>query len=546
MANLIIATLILLIEKGTLMIIPTIQSEQLPLVHIIYEDDRLMSQTPEAEWYRILSAFPWKNYRNIAAIYYDALYHFNQKQHKDKETDIPLNHKNYETKNTAEQRLLFERSTMDENAPVLYQQEERPPLVSTVDPKTLAPNIVPFRLAGKKPKCFFALFKAFVGTTLLGFAPEPENVHALLKSNLPFARVCGFVPKEQQDHYWHRHVPSLRKLEQFDQIMTGYALWAEQKWEEIRQNIANGTIKPESEIVGDTTHYHAYSGFKTVTFYDNKGQEIKKSQSKVTKSCHCQNKNTCPHQWILADDGAGTIVKSTTKMYWGHKASILGLPKQGIPLDAAAVADAASHDGRTLFPHVKQLHQNLPEVKDWFTRALYDSACDDQTLKQLFWDEFRLELKTSLNPRRIQTVTEGLPRSMERLSPYGELYCKAGHEMEYKGARFDTERFIFGPPQNDWGYSRCSFCAYQIDCCPQAENGRTVTLSFDFLPHIDPDDPPMAKRYKAIMSRRPSVERMIKRLKCDLSDDRLSKRGNASFQAYLDKTMIAFHMLLRQ
>ena len=45
--------------------------------------------------------------------------------------------------------------------------------------------------------------------------------------------------------------------------------------------------------------------------------------------------------------------------------------------------------------------------------------------------------------------------------------------------------------------------------------------------------------------RRPSVERMIKRLKYDLSDDRLSKRGNESFHAYLDKTMIAYHLLLR-
>ena len=55
----------------------------------------------------------------------------------------------------------------------------------------------------------------------------------------------------------------------------------------------------------------------------------------------------------------------------------------------------------------------------------------------------------------------------------------------------------------------------------------------------------LAKRFKAIMSRRPSVERMIKRLKCDLSDDRLTKRGNDSFQAYLDKTLIAYHILLR-
>jgi hypothetical protein len=53
------------------------------------------------------------------------------------------------------------------------------------------------------------------------------------------------------------------------------------------------------------------------------------------------------------------------------------------------------------------------------------------------------------------------------------------------------------------------------------------------------------KRFKAIMTKRPSVERMIKRLKCDLGDDRLKKRGNPAFQAYLDKTLIAYHILLR-
>ncbi|CAB1079492.1 hypothetical protein D1AOALGA4SA_7203, partial [Olavius algarvensis Delta 1 endosymbiont] len=65
-------------------------------------------------------------------------------------------------------------------------------------------------------------------------------------------------------------------------------------------------------------------------------------------------------------------------------------------------------------------------------------------------------------------------------------------------------------------------------------NGRIAQVSFDMLAHIDSQDPPMAKRFKAIMTRRPSVERMIKRLKCDLGDDRLKKRSNASFQAYLD------------
>jgi hypothetical protein len=44
----------------------------------------------------------------------------------------------------------------------------------------------------------------------------------------------------------------------------------------------------------------------------------------------------------------------------------------------------------------------------------------------------------------------------------------------------------------------------------------------------------MAKRFKAIMTRRTSVERIIKRFKWDLGDDKLKKRGNASFQAYLN------------
>ncbi|MFC1814533.1 hypothetical protein ACFL0M_01050 [Thermodesulfobacteriota bacterium] len=62
------------------------------------------------------------------------------------------------------------------------------------------------------------------------------------------------------------------------------------------------------------------------------------------------------------DYGAGTIVKSNKKMIWGHKISVLGLPRQGIALDASAVADAATFDGETLLPHVEVLFENLHEV----------------------------------------------------------------------------------------------------------------------------------------------------------------------------------------
>lgn len=232
-------------------------------------------------------------------------------------------------------------------------------------------------------------------------------------------------------------------------------------------------------------------------------------------------------------------------MHWGHKASIVGYPRQGIPLDAAAVSDAATFDGKTLYPHVVRLFEELPEIRGDIERVLYDSACDDEELKARFQDDLGIELKASLNPRRRKDITEDLPRGMERLTAYGEVICMAGQEMEYQGMRIENEKFIYGPPLDAEGLPLCLACEHKIDCCPRAENGRTITISFDLLPHIDRNDPPMAKRFKAIMMRRPSVESMIKRLKRDLGDDRLSKRGNASFQAYLDKTMIAFHCLLR-
>lgn len=524
------------------------EDQQIPLIHEVHADEQSLLNTIKGEWFTILYHFPWKEYRQVGAEYYDALYDFNLKEAQ-KERSVNQS-ESVESKTEAKQRLLYDRATMKQTegkkAPIIYQGKIVETKAAKVPPASISPGIVPVRSAGKKAKCFFSLFKSFVGTTLMGFPPEPEKVYLLLKSNPSFVRVCGFAPKNENDEYCYRHVPGLRKLEQFDQIMKKYGLWDKIKKAEILRNIKTGVIKRENELVGDTTHYHAYSGFETIHYEDGKGVEKKKSQSKPTKDCRCPDPSTCSHEWKLADDGAGTIVKSNKKMYWGHKASVLGLPKQGIPLDAAAVSDAATNDGKTFFPHVEKLFNYYPKVQSWIDRVLYDSACDDKELKDKFLNELGIELKASLNPRRKKEITNDLPRGIDKITPYGVPVCKAGYEMEYKGIRFENEKFIYQIPQTSDGTSVCLSCGDRIDCCPNSiTTGRTINVSFETLPHIDSNDPPMAKRFKAIMTRRPSVERMIKRLKCDLSDDRLTKRGNDSFQAYLDKTMIAFHMLLR-
>ncbi|MDZ4216767.1 MAG: hypothetical protein U1C97_00430 [Candidatus Gracilibacteria bacterium] len=47
------------------------------------------------------------------------------------------------------------------------------------------------------------------------------------------------------------------------------------------------------------------------------------------------------------------------------------------------------------------------------------------------------------------------------------------------------------------------------------------------------------------MRQRTAVERAIKRIKLDFSSERLTRRGNPAFQAHLDRSLIAFHLMLR-
>jgi len=534
------------------MIIAEIQSkfqEQFSLIHIINQDDEILQKSDQADWYQLLNEFSWRDHREIAAEYYDALHQFNTMEaekriKKTSEIDDGL----FETKEEAVQRHLHNRPTLnnDKDKEILYEGKYNQILNSFTDPKIISPNVVPDRFSGRKPKCFFAMLKSFLGTVLMGFPPEPEKVHLLLTSNISFSRVCGFIPKLEMEKYNHRHTPSLRKLEQFDQIMRDWGLWNKIKLNVISSNFEKGIIKKENELVGDTTHYYAHSSFETVLYVDDKGKVRKKSQSIVTKNCHCEDWATCAHSWELADDGAGTIVKSNHKMYWGHKAGIIGFPGQEIPIDAVAILDGATFDGETFYPHVLKVFKEYPIIESWIDRVLYDSACDSEKLKDLFFKNLKIELKASQNPRRNKTITEDLPRGVNKITPYGTVICTGEYELEYKGVRTENVKFIYQAPCDENGSPVCLNCEHKNICCPNSNSGRIINISHDLMSHIDFNDPPMAKRFKNIMKRRPSVERMIKRLKCDLSDDRLSKRGNAAFQAYLDKTMIAFHLLLRK
>ena len=455
---------------------------QLPLIQFVESDDLYFQDQPDVLWFDVLPNLDDRRFQATAAHYYECLWQFNRQQaqqRNDRRENPPP--PNEESRRQATQRLIFSRPTLDQNAAVLYQPPASPRPEISIRPQSLHPGVTPPRFAGRPPKCFFALLKSFLGLILAGQSPEPEFVYQKLRANPAFARTCGFTiprpgkPSRQSD------IPSLRKLQQFDQIMTENGLWAELALDQVADNLRNGTVRAESTIVHDTTHYHAYSTMKVVAlaptvaatptqvatetssatevrasqqpnrvtvggpavvvgrvpvvrvrldtlddeaqraYWTNKSAEMadaqsaelpssatqpqesgrkakaktktkakkakkapkekRKSHPRTTKNCRCADRAHCDHPWINADEGAGTVVKSTGKMSWAHKASTLSFADQEVLLDAVALNDAASHDSQSVVPHLGRLFARHPDLKGVVKRLLDDGAADDPELK---------------------------------------------------------------------------------------------------------------------------------------------------------------------
>jgi len=558
------------------------RSFQIPLIEFVESDDLYLQQQEDVLWFSVLRDLDWRSFRPVAARYYEALWQFNVRQAQmARERDV-TQPANPETESDATLRLLFERATMCEDTPALHELPPSAPAQIQVDPQRLRPGTPPPRLAGRTPKCFFALLAAFLGTMFRGRPAEPEIVYAELRDNPSFSRACGFT-LPRPGHYSYTDIPSLRKLQQFDQIMTEAGLWSEAKIDQVRRNLQADRIHVEPTLVHDTTHYPAYSSMRTVevpppappavaaepeaaavptadppaespadtpetgTKKTKKAEKArKKSHPKTTKRCRCKDRQHCPHLWVNADDGAGTVVKSAGKMYWAHKASTLCFPGQEVLLDAVAMSDAASHDSQSLVPHLNRLFQAYPELKPAVQRVLDDGAADDATLKETVQADLGIELCAPINPRGRKPIRDELPRGMDHITPRGTPVCRAGYPFDFVGCRHDTQRFVFRAPEDAQGVPVCQGCRLRPECYRGADGARQITVPFERLPWIDPKFPQLSRRFARVMAHRTAIERLHKLMKYDYGDEQLTKRGNAAFQARLDKTVLAMHVLLAQ
>lgn len=556
---------------------------QLPLLVIVESDDVYLQQQEQLLWFSLLRDLDWAPLRPIAAAYYEALWQFNEDQarkHAERRAN-GLGPPNPETREEATQRLLFGRPTLDDSRPVLYTLPEAPAPTIHVAPRTLRPGTTPPRLAGRAPKCFFAMFKAFVGMPLRGRAPQPQNVWDELRNNPAYARTCGFTLRDPAQGYRQSDVPGLRKLEQFDEIMTQNGLWGDAAVAQVQRNLQQGRIRPESDIVHDTTHYGAFSSMQVddvqppgttaapsevlppppvpeegtagdspaVANAQKPAQKKpknpkRKSHPRTTKSCRCPDRTICPHPWHSADEGAGTVVKAGGKMYWAHKASTLCFPGQHVLLDAVAMSDAASHDSTSLVPHLERLFGFHPQLIETTDRVLDDGAADDAQLKAKILGNWDIELLAPVNPRRRGPLTDGLPRGVDHITPTGTPVCRQGFPFALQGSRRQTGHFIFRAPNDADGIAVCQGCPVRDQCYRGDHGARQITIPHARLPWLDPRFPQLSKRFAHTMAQRTAIERLHKLMKDDYGEPQLSKRGNDAFQALLDKTKLAMHLVI--
>ncbi len=608
------------------MVASTHTHRQVPLIHFVESDDLFLHDQADVVWFDVIKELDYHAFQITGAHYYEQLFTFNQQQKQrriERRENAPSS--NPETQGQATQRTLLERATLDEQAPALYERPQATAPLIHVAPHEVIPGVTPLRWAGRPAKCFFAMLYGFLGTTLAGQPAEPEFVHQRLRENPAFARTCGFTIPRPGKSERQSDIPSLRKLQQFDQIMTAAGLWEELALDRVASNLREGNIQAEATLVHDTTHYHAYSSMQVVelpeaaeepseltgksittvktdgkpvavarvevarvpvnqigksmaakvpptdsssgaarktdtpaaarktpkkpakTATGKSGKKVKKkrkSHPRVTKNCRCEDRQHCDHAWINADAGAGTVVKSARKMYWGHKASTLCFAEQEVLLDAVAMSDAASHDSQSLAPHLSRLFKRHPDLQELVTRVLDDSAADDAPLKASIQGQFGIELLAPINPRSRQPIRDELPRGIDHLTPRGVPVCEAGYPFALLGFRKATEHFLFGAPQDAEGTFVCQDCSLRSGCYRGQSGGRVATISADRLPWLDREFPQLSKRFAKVMARRTSIERLHKLMKFDFGDDRLTKRGNDTFQACLDKTLFAMHVLL--
>ena len=520
------------------------------------DDRRVLDDPVNQPWLAVVREIDGDLYAVLARRYYLALYAFRrQPSRPGLPNEIAIEADGKEEADGKILQFVLGRKDVPETPAAVFA-DPRPAPAPDLPPALADLSVRPPLLRdllggrGRPPADALCLLRASAGAVALLGRDDPTSVFELLRSNPTFARACGFLgPRATKEpgELTSRRLPSLSTCEQFDEVMTRYGLWHEARLDQVRANVRSGAVVVEDTVAFDTTHIEAASGCgsASLTSRGKDGRPKERKVPRLRKRCSCGKDawQGCPHPWSPTDPGAAVVVKGPTRIFWAHKASIAGFGGSEIPFDARVLEYAATHDGKTLAPHIELLGEDLPETVEGLRHALADGRYEG---KQEQVDVVRdgTLVHVPVHARKSDPSLAAAHSGIDRFTPAGVPVCEAGRAFDMLGRDLEHERYIWTAPDGSDGRPVCAGCPFASTCLRGQGARRHVRTHRKDFPQIDWEHPQHLARNKARYAQRTGIERGIKRLKVDLGGERLTHRNAVRAQAHLDRRLLALHLML--
>ncbi len=422
---------------------------------------------------------------------------------------------------------------------------------------------------------FMPLFKAFIILRFMDIKPSVVNIIRTLCGN-PYL----LVKLQFKDN----QLPSERVIYRFDQVMSRYGLWNECFELKVFNNIEQGVINPQKEKYcgQDTFHEQACA---------TKGKKKKKCAY-----CSYLSASDVPQP---TDNTAGILVKKKTEHHYAHKVALANLLNSELCL-SFKVFKGNTNDAKTYSPLLEKVKKKFPEFN--FTHILvdgiYDEAeCYEETKK--YYPHSKM-VASRINPRNRKDKAIS-NRGILLVNKRGQAVCIRRQKMIFITRDLKKRDYIWGCPFyhgdatsdkqftteqkyqiiEQYKYSRdltgtakrhgitpktlkawisrmqCAKdkkldpsglrgledeCSYKNECCPDAKNGRIFRTKATDYPFIDWDLPQFSYQRRTLTALRLANERIISRLKENLSGDKLFKQNDFNVEAHIAKSFLAQHV----
>lgn len=422
---------------------------------------------------------------------------------------------------------------------------------------------------------FLPLYKAFVILRFMDIKPSVANIIRTLCGN-PYLLV--------KLNFRDNRLPSPRVIYRFDQVMSQYGLWNEAFEIAVRNNIQRGIIDPEKETFfgSDTSHTEACA-----------------TRGKKKKNCaYCPKLADCPNPQPT-DNTAATLFKKPTVSYHAHKVAFANLLHSELCL-AFKVFKGSTNDAETLPPLLKKFKEQFPEFN--FSHVLVDGIYDNRKCDDAvkFYYPQATMYTSKMNPKNRKDKLIG-QRGIHLVNKRGQVICINRQKMAYISRDLKNQTFIWGCPfyhpdvisdkkftakekyqiLQQWKYSRdvkgtaelhgitpkilktwksrmnCARdkkldpkglrglendCPVKEQCCPNTKHGRIFRTRASDYPFLDWNSPQYGYHRQVVGALRLANERIISRLKENLSSDKLFKQNDFNVEAHVAKSLVAQHI----